>query len=81
MSSYATLSLGSMGLAITRNDIDPGLMWMFRPSDRRTERIDRRDRRRLARYVTDDFIDEYDESKPVHNPGVSMYSRPQRVTD
>ena len=64
MSSYATLSLGSMGLTITRNDIDPGLMWMFRPSDRHTERIDHRDRRRLASYVTDEYVDEYDESNP-----------------
>ncbi len=64
MSSYATLSLSSMELAATRDDIDPGLIWMFRPSDRHIERIDRRDRRRLARYVTDEYVDEYDESNP-----------------
>ena len=64
MASYATLSLGSLELTSTRNDIDPGLMWIFRPLDKRTELIDRRDRRRLARYVDDEFLDEYDESNP-----------------
>ena len=39
-------------------------MWTFRPSDKRTERIDRRHRRQLARYVEEEYIDEYDESNP-----------------
>ena len=64
MSSYAKLSLGSLELGTTRNEIDPGLMWIYRPSDKRIERIDRRQRRRLARYVEEDFIDEFDESNP-----------------
>ena len=51
MSSYATLALGSLILLDTRNDIDPGLMWIFRPSDKHIERIDRRDREELAKYV------------------------------
>ena len=64
MGSYATLFLGSLVLGSTKDDIDPGLIWIFRPSDKRTERIDRRNRRQLAKYVEEDFIDEYDESNP-----------------
>ena len=64
MSSYATLSLGSLELGSTRNEIDPGLIWIFRPSDKRTRRFDRRNRRQLAKYVEEDLIDEYDESNP-----------------
>ena len=64
MGSYATLFLGSLVLGETKDDIDPGLIWIFRPSDKRTERIDRRNRRQLAKYVEEDFIDEYDESNP-----------------
>lgn len=29
MSSYARLTLGSLHLGSTRNDIDPGLIWLF----------------------------------------------------
>ena len=64
MGSYAILSLGSLELGSTRNDIDPGLISIFRPSDKRTERLDRRNRRQLAKYVEEDFIDEYDENNP-----------------
>ena len=64
MSSYAILSLGSLDLGSTRNDIDPGLISIFRPSDKRTERLDLRNRRQLAKYVEEDFIDEYDENNP-----------------
>ena len=64
MGSYATLSLGSLGLEVTKNDINPDLIWIFRPSDKRTEQIDRRNRRRLAEYVEEEFLDEYDESNP-----------------
>ena len=64
MGSYARLSLGSLELGVTKDYIDPGLIWIFRPSDKRTERIDRRHRRQLARYVEEDWIDEYDESNP-----------------
>ena len=62
MGSYAKLSLGSLELGVSRNDIDPALMWIYRPSDKRTKRIDRRHRRQLARYVDD--IDEFDERNP-----------------
>ncbi len=64
MGSYAVLSLGSLVLGATRNGIDPSLIWIFRPSDKRTERLDRRNRQQLAKYVEEDFIDEYDESNP-----------------
>ena len=64
MSSYATLSLGSFELWVTRNEVDPGLMWIFRPLDKRIERIDKRDRRRLAQYIVEEYIDEYDERNP-----------------
>ena len=64
MSSYAKLSLGALELGVSRNDIDPALIWIYRPSDKRTERIDRRHRQQLARYVDEDYIDEFDESNP-----------------
>ncbi len=64
MGSYARLSLGSLELGVTKDDIDPGLMWVFRPSDKHTERIDRRHRQQLARYVEEEYIDEYDEDNP-----------------
>ena len=64
MGSYAELSLGSLVLGSTKDDIDPSLIWIFRPSDKRTERLDRRNRQQLAKYVEEDFIDEYDESNP-----------------
>ena len=64
MGSYATLSLGSLELGSTKDDIDPGLIWIFRPSDKRTRRLDQRDRQHLSKYVEEDCIDEYDESNP-----------------
>ena len=64
MSSYATLSLGSLRLSTTRDYIDPGLMQVFRPQDERLERIDRRNPQQLAEYVGADFVDEYDEETP-----------------
>ena len=64
MGTYPTVSLGSMVLGFTKDDIDPGLIRIFRPSDLHTERIDRRNRRKLAEYVGEDFVDEYDVSNP-----------------
>ena len=64
MGSYATLSLSSLVLGSTKDEIDPGLIWIFRPSDKRTELLDRRKRQQLAKYVEEEFIDEYDESNP-----------------
>ena len=64
MGSYATLFLGSLELGSTKDDINPGLIWIFRPSDKRIERFDQRNRQQLARYVEEDFIDEYNEDNP-----------------
>ena len=64
MSSYAELTLGSLTLGASRNGIDPDLMWLFRPSDKRIDRIDRRNREQLAKYVMDEYIDDYDENNP-----------------
>ena len=64
MGSYAKLTLGSLELGTTKDDIDPGLMWIFRPSDKHAQRLDRRHRQQLARYVEEDYFDEYDETNP-----------------
>ena len=64
MGSYATLKLGPLALGVTKDDVDPGLMWLFRPSDKYVERIDARSRSRLAEYVTDEYIDDYDDEHP-----------------
>ena len=64
MSSYAELTLGSLTMGVSRNGIDPDLMWLFRPSDKRIEWIDRRNRGQLAKYVMDEYIDDYDENNP-----------------
>ena len=64
MGSYATLRLGSQTLGVTKDEVDPGLMWLFRPSDKHVERIDARNRSRLAEYVNDEHIDDYDEDHP-----------------
>ena len=61
MSSYARLLLGSLELGVTRNGIDPGLIWLFRPSDKHVKRIDWRNRDLLAKYVRKEWLDEYDE--------------------
>ena len=64
MASYATLSLGSLVLEVTRNDVHPAVMWIFRPSDKHAEQVDNRNRHVLEKYVDEDFIDEYDENNP-----------------
>lgn len=63
MSSYAELTLGSLNISSSRNSVDD-FIWLFRPSDKHIERIDRRNRERLANYVMDEYIDEYDENNP-----------------
>ena len=65
MSSYATLTVGSMHLTGTTEGIDPGIMMLFRPTDRRIRQIDQRDRDALAEYVQDDMIDDFDEDNPL----------------
>ena len=64
MSSYAELTLGSLSLGASRNRVDPDLIWLFRSSDKRIERITRRNREQLSKYIDDEYIVEYDE----HNP-------------
>ena len=61
MSSYAKLMLGSLELGVTRNEIDPGLIWLFRPSDKHFECIDWRNRELLSQYVQTEYLDDYDE--------------------
>ena len=64
MSSYTTLSLGSLGLGTKRDYTDTALMRIFRPPDKRRERIDWRHPLQLAKYVGADFVDGYDEETP-----------------
>ena len=66
MGRYATLTLGPIKLGTTKDEIDHGLIWPFRPSDKHIERIDCRDRERISKYVDDDIIDEYDENHPFN---------------
>ena len=66
MGSFATLRLGCIHLGSTKNEIDPGLIWLFRPSDKHIESIDRRNREKLAEYVCKEYIDDYDEDEPFH---------------
>ena len=51
-------------------------MLVFRPSDKHFKLIDKRDREQLAKYVPEEFIDEYDESSPFI---CLMYSCPATV--
>ncbi len=76
MGQRTSLTLGPIELGTTRDEIDPGLMWAFRPSDKHIERIDRRNRERIAQYVEEDIIDQYDEMHPFH---VIQYSCPSHV--
>ena len=39
-------------------------MWLFRPSDKHVERVDNRNRSRLAEYLADEYLDDYDEDHP-----------------
>ena len=73
MGSYATLRLGSLDLGVTKNELDPGLMWLFRPSDKYVERIDARNRQRLAEYVEEEAIEYYDENHPFTIVGPSRF--------
>ena len=64
MSSYAELCLGSLTLAASRNEIDPYLIWLFRETDKRSWKANRESRHLLAKYIMDDYIDEFDEQNP-----------------
>ena len=63
--SNAFLTVGSLSLDYVVDVIDPAIMKLFRPSDRRIRRIDQRDRDTLAEYIRDDMIDDFDEGNPL----------------
>ena len=65
MSSYAELTLGTLSLAASRNGVDPDLIWLFRQSDKTVERIDRRNPKRLAKYIMKEYIEQYDKNNPL----------------
>ena len=65
MSSYAELRLGPIVVGGTKNDIDDGLMWLFRPTDKYVERVDWWNRNVLRQYLSEDYIDDYDEDNPL----------------
>ena len=65
MSSYASLTLGSLEIGDSRNGVDPALIWLFRPSDKHVEKVTRRNRVRLAKYIMPEYIDEFDEANPI----------------
>ena len=64
MSSYAELTLGTLTLAASRNGVDPDLIWLFRQSDKTVERIDRRNPKQLAKYIMEEYIEQYDKNNP-----------------
>ena len=64
MSSYAELTLGTLSLAASRNGVDPDLIWLFRQSDKTVERIDQRNPKQLAKYIMEEYIEQYDKNNP-----------------
>ena len=64
MSSYAELTLGTLSLAASRNWVDPDLIWLFRQSDKTVERIDQRNPKQLAKYIMEEYIEQYDKNNP-----------------
>ena len=64
MSSYATLTIGSFEVITSRNEINPGLIWLFRPSEKSISRIDKRNTAELAHYIEEDHLDDYNEENP-----------------
>lgn len=65
MSSYASLTLGSLEIGDSRNGVDPELIWLFRPSDKHVEKVTRRNRARLAKYILPEYIEEFDDANPL----------------
>lgn len=61
LSSYASLTLGSLELNTSRNGVDPDLIWLFRPGDKKLSHIssDTGDISGDAFVEGDDFDDEY----------------------
>ena len=64
MSSYAHLTLGSLSLELSRNGVDPDLIWLFRPSDKRIEQLTGRDSGSLREYIIEKYIDYFDDDHP-----------------
>ena len=64
MSSYAELTLGTLSLAASKDGVDPGLIWLFRQSDKTVERIDQRNPKQLAKYIMEEYIEQYDKNNP-----------------
>ena len=64
MRSYAELTLGTLSLAASRNGVDPDLIWLFRQSDKTVERIDQRNPKQLAKYIMEEYIEQYDKNNP-----------------
>ena len=64
MSAQAILTLSSWMLESTTEDIDPGVMAIFRPRDKCVQQIHWHNRELLEPYVEADIIDEYLEDGP-----------------
>ena len=64
MSSYAQLTLGSLRLGVSRNRVDPELIWLFRPSNKYIDQLTRNDRDRLGVYVSEEAIEFYGDEHP-----------------
>lgn len=65
MSSYATLTLGSLELGTSKNGVSSELIWLFRPSDKHVEKVTRRNRARLLKHIMPEYIDEFDDTNPL----------------
>ena len=64
MSAQAILTLASWTLESTTEDIDPGVMAIFRPRDKCIQKIHWHNRELLEPYVEADIIDDYLEDGP-----------------
>ena len=65
MSSYATLTLGSLELGTSRNGVDPELIWLFLPFEKHIEDVTRKNPARLAKYIDPEYIDEFYEADSI----------------
>ena len=65
MSSYAKLNLGLLEVGKTKREVDPLLMLVFRSSEKCIDWIDQSDRKLLAQYVEEEYIDEFNEESPL----------------
>ena len=65
MGCYARLTLGSLHLTTTKDQVDYGIMWLFRPSDRVIEPVDPEDLALLTKYASDEFVDQFGKDNPL----------------